>query len=111
MGASNGGYVTRKKVVTIATAVADSTEIPYQDVEHAAVTLDAGTAPTTLTFYGATEQGGTFYPVYTSANALVTRTVVHTRGYAFPDECKGFASIKITGNVAGTGVVSSKAVY
>lgn len=100
---------TRKQSITIATAVADSTEIPFQDAEHGAITLDAGITTVTLTFFGAVEQGGTFYQIYTSTAATaVSRTVVHTRGYAIPDECKGFASIKIVGNAAGTGVVCIK---
>jgi len=67
-----------------------------------------GTSITGLTFYGATEPGGTFVPLYDKTNTAVTRTVDHTQVYPLPDECFGLGAIKIVANAAGAVNISLK---
>lgn len=99
----------RKQTITIGTTPGGSTEIPYHDAESGVVYLDAGIATISLSWYVANEQGGTFYPLYSAANAVVTpTTVAHTRAYPFPPDARGAASVKIVGDAAGTGTVSIK---
>ena len=81
------------KTITLDTTLADTPVIDYQEVAGGFIRAvgDCGAC----NFYGATDSGGTFVPLYDSTNTIVARTMTNARGYAFPDECFGARFIKI----------------
>lgn len=88
------------------TTLADSEELPMGS--YAGGAFVPGTSVTSVAFYGALERGGTFYEIKDSSNTAVTRTVTAGDAYALPDECFGFAAIKLVPNTDSTVLVCLK---
>lgn len=88
--------------VTVATAVASSEEILFKEFSGGCVYVPAGSSITTLTWYTASESGGTYLPASDEDGVAVTQTVAHTNAYAIPSALFGCACLKIKGNAAGT---------
>jgi hypothetical protein len=94
---------------TLDSTLSDTPKIPFADWAGAGITIPNGSSITLLTFHAAPDIEGVFEPLYTSANAAVTRTVAADRSYAFPDECFGFGAIRIVPNADGAVEISFKA--
>lgn len=99
-----------------ALAVTDSLDttpaISFEDVRGAMVFLPAGCAISTLTFYAAPANGGTFVAAYddtpTTPIAAQLTGLDESRCYPVPAKMYGAGAIKMVGDVAGTVYLSMK---
>ena len=94
--------------VTVAVAVANSTEILFSSYAHGMVFIPAGSTLTTLTWYAAEKAGGTYLPAKDQDNVVIAQTVVHTHCFQIPSALSGCRAIKAVGNAAGTMAVTLK---
>ena len=94
--------------VTIATAVANSTEIQFGGHAGGLVYVPTGTSMTTLTWYASPKSGGTFYAVEDGAAGAIQSTVSGGDAVPIPPECYGAAVLKIEADAAGTAGVTLK---
>ena len=101
---------TREQTVSVATAVANSDPIPYEDSEFGTIHVPDGSSLTTLTFHTAEKTGGTYEPAYDDAAtpAAVAITVAANQSHPIPSVLRGAGAHKITGNAAGTVILSLK---
>jgi len=97
-------FMSKKITVALNTAEGTTEAFNYGSFSGGSITIPHGSSITSLAFWGAVEEGGTYEAIYTGVNAAagaaVTRTVAANRCYALPDECFGFAAIKIVVNTA-----------
>jgi hypothetical protein len=84
---------------------------PLVDFSAAAggtIFVPAASPITTLTYYAAPDNGGTFLPLNDAAGVAVTQTVAAGKAYDMPAACFGAAALKIVVNSAGAVLVSLK---
>jgi hypothetical protein len=90
--------------VTIAAAVANSTEILFGPYAGATFFVPAGSSLTSITWYAADVPGGTYLPVYDENSVLCRQTVAAGQAYQLPTALFGCRAIK--GVDAGGGTIS-----
>jgi hypothetical protein len=90
--------------VTIAAAVANSTEILFGPYAGATFFVPAGSALSSITWYSSDVPGGTYLPMYDENNVICTQTVSAGRAYQLPTALFGCRVIK--GVDAGAGTIS-----
>lgn len=89
-------------VVDTSGNIANCTKIPIGDFGIGGVILPGSTSLTSLNFYVATTENGTYTPVYDATPTIVSRTVQASRAFDIPSQVMGFMFLKIVGNAAGT---------
>jgi hypothetical protein len=94
--------------ITLDSVLADGPDISTGDFGSGVVMIPAASSITVLNFYAATDKGGTYYPLYSSSNVIVSRTVAAERAYALPDECFGVRWLKILANADGAVTLTFK---
>ena len=97
-----------QRKVSIATALASSSEIPYASYERGQIIVPAGSSITGLTWYVAEKVNGTFIAAYSDATTAVEQTVEAGRAYSIPSALAGAASLKAVGDAAGDVYVNLK---
>ena len=90
--------------VTVATAVATSTAIPFGDQEGGRFHVPVGSSITALTWYDSMskEADATFLAAYDELGVAVTQTVAAGYSYEIPTSLAGSAMLKAVGDAAGT---------
>lgn len=100
-------YSASIPVVTVDTAVGNSSVINYGDFEKGMVLVPSGSSLTTLTWHASDVEGGAYLPAYNAAGAI-TQTVAAGRSYPIPSDLNGARFLRITGDVAGVVGVTLK---
>ena len=87
--------------VTVGASASASQAIVYKGNAKAICIVPSGSTTTSLTYYVASTEDGTYVQLYNSSGAVST-TVAASRAYQLPSELEGAAFVKIVGNNAGT---------
>lgn len=103
---SRQSFWFKKALITLTTSSSTTPEIDFR--EAAGGTIFAIDAIVSFTVYGTYEPGGTYFQLYDSSNAAISRTVTQGKAYALPDECFGCRAIRIVANTGGTVQISLK---
>lgn len=84
--------------------LANTKTIPFGGYAGGRIYVPAGSTITTLTFYDAPSEDGTFLASYDDAAtpAAITLTVSAGKSYPIPPKLFGAGAIKMLGNAAGT---------
>lgn len=90
-----------QETVTVATAVASSEEIKYGGFAFGEIYIPTGSSITSLTWYTASENGGTYMAAYDEDGVAVTQTVSAAKAYPIPTALAGCKAIKAEGDAAG----------
>lgn len=94
--------ISKRNSVALTTSAATTPEIPFDGFTMGMVYIPTGSLVATFTYYAARELGGTYVPVYTSADVALVRNVSSPAAFALPDECSGAGAIRIVSDVAVT---------
>ena len=99
-----------QNTVNLTADTTTSDEIPYGEFSKGSILVTAITGATTLSFWGAEKQGGTYVQIYDSSNAAKAQGIAATRGYAIPTECAGFPFLRLicNGSSTATAIVTRK---
>lgn len=97
----------QSNTVAVATSVATSGNIVFGDFSGGMVFVPTGSSLTTLTWYAATDETGTYLPV-NNADGAVAQTVEGGKCYPIPEDLFGAVYLRIVGNAAGAVLVSLK---
>ena len=102
--------LSRVHSVAVTASLATTGQIPYHDMSGGRVHIPAGSSITSLTWYDATDLGGTFLAAYDSAAtpAAITQTVSAEKSYPIPVDLFGARVLKVVGNAEGTVTISLK---
>ena len=88
--------------IDLTDALATTGVIPVGGLNLARVIVPTGSSVTSLTFYSAATEDGTYQPCYTTAGVAITQTVAAARDYELPAGLYGVRHVKAVANVAGT---------
>lgn len=94
--------------VSVAVAVASSTEIPFQSYSGGIVYVPVGSSLTTITWYVASKPGGTYTEANDEDGQPVVQTVAAGKAYAIPSALFAAAGLKAVGDAAETVAMSLK---
>ena len=100
-----------KQDVTVTNSAATCEAVLTKNFAGAGFINPSAGSNTSITFWVAEDENGTFRALYDSTNTAVAyATVANSRAYPVPDEVFGFGAFKMVGNDAGphTLVVSLK---
>lgn len=86
--------------LTVDSTLADSQAFVYRGFTGGVVVIPAGSSITSLTYYVASTEGGTYIQLYDSVGAVST-TVAASRAYQLPADLAGAANVKLVGNADG----------
>lgn len=101
---------TGRQVASLTTSISTTEEIPVGDFSGGTVHVPTGSSITSLTYWAATELGGTYLALYTSVPTpvAVTQTVSGAKSYDLPAACFGCVGLKIVADAAGDVTLSLK---
>ncbi len=89
------------QTASITASSATTDEIPFFEFAKGGYIVTAAVTAATLSYLGGDKSGGTFRPIYDSANAAKVQGISQDRAYNLPVECQGFQFLKIQAD-AGT---------
>lgn len=96
------------KDLSLNTAVGTTDELDMRSAAGGTVQIPSGSSITSLTYYAATEPGGTYSALYTDSGTAVTQTVAADRVYDMPSAVAACGAVKIVANAAGAVKVTLK---
>ena len=98
---------TYADTVVLTTLLASTPEIVLPSGKwDGIIHVPSGSSITSLTFYVASSEAGTYVPLYTTAGAAVSQTVAAARAYPVKDEVKKSRFVKIVADAAGSIVLA-----
>lgn len=95
--------------VQLTNAIGTTEEIGYELYGGGTVHVPNGSSVTSLTWWSASERGGTYEAAYDKDGNAVTQTVAADQAHPIPIALFGAAAIKAVANASGSVEVSLKA--